>query len=111
MNFRKMRQRVKFQDLPRIDDGFGGNANNEDDWQDMLQTWGNMFPYVQGQERLQFGKLESETSHKLEIRYRTGFDPSAKYRVIYGSRVFDVLYFRNVNEANKVLEFRLKEVI
>lgn len=111
MKFRKMRQRVTFQHLPRVDDGFGGNANGSDDWQDLLTTWGNLNPTNKGRETFQNGKFESETSHKLEIRYRQGFEPAAKYRVNYDSRVFDVLYFRNVDEADKTLEFQLKEVV
>ena len=111
MNFRKMQQKVIFQNLPVVDDGFGGNANGSDDWVDMLSTWGNMQPIFQGNEALENGKLQSISHHKLEIRYRSGFTPNAKYRVKFGSRIFDVLYFRNVNEANKVLKFRLKEVV
>jgi len=111
VNFRKMRHKVTFQELPRVDDGFGGNANGEDNWVDILTTWGRLFPYASGEESFENGKLQSETTHRLEIRYRAGFKPDAKYRVKYGERIFDVLFFRNVNEANKLLEFRLKEVV
>ncbi len=106
-----MRQRVTFQHLPWVDDGFGGNANGEGDWVDLLTTWGNLFPYWQGDEQQANGKLESNNEFKLTIRFRSGFDPEAKYRVKYGTRTFNVIFFRNVNEANKVLEFKLEEVI
>jgi head-tail adaptor len=118
--FRDMRQRVSFEELPWVDDGFGGNEkdpNNDADWVHLLTTWGGLFPYWQGEEQQVHGKLESRNEFRLRIRYRKGFQPKAQYRVKYKdpatniTRTFNILYFRNKDEVNKVLEFRMEEVI
>jgi head-tail adaptor len=119
-NFRKMNRRVSFEELPWVDDGFGGNENdynNDADWNTLLTTWGALFPYWQGEEQQVHGKLESRNEFRLRIRYRSGFNPKSQYRVKYTNpntnitRTFNILYFRNKDEANKILEFRMEEVI
>lgn len=51
---------------------------------------------------------QSEITHRVIMRYQSGVKPNM--RVVYGSRLFDVLHVINANEANRELNLLCKEL-
>lgn len=57
---------------------------------------------LRGFERLKAMQLEDSVSHKITTRYRAGI--TAKMRVVFKSRPFNIRSVINVDEANRFLE-------
>ena len=62
-----------------------------------------------GRETSQASQLVSEVSHVVKVRWTTDV-LKAGYQVVFGSRIFTVLYIENVLERNRVLQLYCKEV-
>lgn len=62
-----------------------------------------------GRETSQAAQLVSEVSHVVKIRWGAEV-LKAGYQVVFGSRIFTVLYIENVLERNRVLLLYCKEV-
>jgi head-tail adaptor len=52
-------------------------------------------------------QLEARITHRMHLWYRTGVTP--KMQVSYGSRTFQIISVKNVEERNRVLELMLEE--
>lgn len=60
-----------------------------------------------GRELVAAQAVASEVSHRITAQYEALFaDPKivAKYRVLYGTRIFDVSACLNIDEDNRVIE-------
>lgn len=105
MKCTKLTKRIKLQQL-------GANKNEygevEEDWQDVATVWAEIRP-VTGRSFFEAQQINSEISHQVIIRYRPGIKPSM--RVLYGMRVFDVLYVMNFNESNESIQLMCKELL
>ena len=64
---------------------------------------------VRGQEAVDNAKLELSTTHRIRIRYMSGITPSM--RVLFGSRVFNIVQIINPEERNVYLEFMAEEIV
>lgn len=62
---------------------------------------------ISGREYQAVQQIAAETTHKVTIRYLSGITP--KYRVLYGSRVFDILAVRDLEERGRVTELLCRE--
>ncbi|HLH36005.1 MAG TPA: head-tail adaptor protein [Alloacidobacterium sp.] len=62
-----------------------------------------------GRETSQASQLVSEVSHVVKIRW-TSDVLKAGYQIVFGARIFTVLYIENVQERNLVLLLYCKEV-
>ena len=62
---------------------------------------------ISGREFQAVQMIAAETTHKVTIRYLSGVTP--KHRVLYGSRVFDILAVRDVEERGRVMELLCRE--
>ncbi len=62
---------------------------------------------LKGFERLRAMQLEDSISHKITMRWRSGV--TAKHRIKYGSRLFNIRAVINVEERNKWLEILADE--
>lgn len=69
-------------------------------------VWASIEP-ISGREYQAVQQIAAETTHKVTIRYLSGITP--KYRVLYGSRVFDILAVRDVEERGRVTELLCRE--
>ena len=62
---------------------------------------------ISGREFQAVQQIASETTHKVTIRHLSGITP--KHRVAYGSRYFDILAVRNLEERGRVTELLCRE--
>ena len=100
----EMRQRIALQ-AKTITKSEGIPLEN---WTTVATVWAAVSD-ISGKEYFQAGALQSEVTTRIKIRYRTGITTSM--RVLYGSRVFQILSVIDKDERHRVIELMCKEVI
>jgi SPP1 family predicted phage head-tail adaptor len=60
-----------------------------------------------GFDPLCFQQIAADLSHRVVIRYLAGVTP--KHRVVHGSRTFDILMARNIEERGRFIELLCRE--
>ncbi len=99
----RLRQRMTLQQEQRTPDTAGGYVRS---WQDVADIWAEVIP-LSGKEKLFAAQLQSEITHRILIRYRTGI--SAAHRLVFETRVFNIRSVINVREENALLEILAQE--
>jgi len=103
-----LRHRLTLQQATQTPDGAGGF---EITWSDIIDLWGEIsaanLKSFYGFEKLFAGKLQSEISHKITIRYRNGI--STSMRLLFDNRAFNIRAINNINENNEILELLVDE--
>ncbi len=99
----RLRHRLTLQQETRTTDQAGGYTRG---WQNVADLWAEITP-LSGKEKLFAGQLQSEITHKIIVRYRSGV--TAGMRFIYESRAFNIRYVSNVSEADEMLEILAQE--
>lgn len=99
----RLRHRIKIQSLGLADDGMGGQTEA---WSDMANVWASIEPLT-GKELFIAQQVESNVTHKITMRYLAGI--TTKHRILFGSRVFEIVSIRDEEERNKVLEIFVTE--
>lgn len=95
----RLDKRITIQSRSSSLDAYGQQVNT---WSTVLECWANIRP-MGGSERLQALAMESQLSHTVAIRYNPLVMPPTTadaYRVLYGSRLFNIVAVRNLDEAN-----------
>lgn len=80
-----MKRRITFQTRSATKDGYGQESTT---WSDLLSCWADIQP-LSGRELVAAQAQLAETTHEIQIRYRTGI--TAALRVVYQGRIFNVL--------------------
>lgn len=75
-------------------------------WVDVATVFASVEP-IGGREFFAAGQVQATTTHRVRCRYVAGVVP--KYRVLFGSRAFDIDRPINVEERNKELEILATE--
>lgn len=96
----KLRHRITIQQLVAGSPDTLPTGEPDVSWAEYLTVYASIDP-VTGREPFLSQQKIGETSHKVRIRYRSGIVP--KMRVLYGSRVFDILAVLNWEEKNAEL--------
>lgn len=99
----KLRHQISIERATKTDDGGGGSINV---WAGIVSTRAFVKP-ISGGERFNAMRLEADTTHRIFIRYRTGFTTSD--RVNYGGRLMQIRAIINIEEQNKWLEIYADE--
>lgn len=97
MNPGKLRHRITFQERTTTQDSYGQPLLT---WTDVATVWGAVEP-LNGRELMAAEAVQSEITHQVVIRYRPGI--TAKMRVLYGTRVFDIQNVLDENERHRML--------
>ncbi len=98
-----LRHRVEIQTSARVDDGMGGGVVT---WTTDETYWASISP-LQGAELYQAQQTQAKVTHKVIMRYVAGVTP--KKQMLFGSRVFDIEFVRNIQEKNTMLELLVVE--
>ena len=93
----KMRYRVKLQSPTNTTDAGGGISQV---WALVANMWADIKP-VTGTESFRQGQVQESTTHEVIIRYRS--DIYTKYRILFGTRAFNIKHIKNVEERNRYL--------
>lgn len=101
----RMRNRIAIQSRTATTSETGGVTHT---WSTDMTVWGSISP-LSGNEPLRADKLLPEVSHRVRIRYRSGI--TAKNRLVFDSRVFQIVAVLNRDERNIELELLCSEAI
>lgn len=105
MEIGKLNKRITWQSPTNTSDGAGGFTVT---WTDVCTTWGALWP-TSASEQIKSEKPIMEISHRIRIRYRSGFQ--ASYRAKFGDRYFDIKSIINVQEHGEWLDILCKEAV
>ena len=75
-------------------------------WGTVATVWAAIWPLT-GKETLQSMQNSMEISHRIRIRYRSGILSS--YRILFGTRYFNIVSIINMNEDGRWIEMMCKE--
>lgn len=93
-------KRVTIQTRVEAADAYGGQTLT---WTDLQGAWAIIEP-ASGREVFAQGQDHSRVDSKITIRYVAGLKNTAvagKYRVLFDSRVFPILYVKNLDSDMK----------
>ena len=75
-----------------------------DSWTSVAMVWASVEP-LSGREALIAAQLHASTTHKIVIRYQSALSAlTASWRILWGTRAFDITERRNLDERNRTLE-------
>lgn len=96
----QLNKRVTVQSRVTTQDALGAESTN---WSDVVTCWARIRP-VSGRELL--GGQQPQVVHdtRIRIRYQAGVAVSAKMRVNFGGRLYDIVGVLDVEEAHKYLD-------
>ena len=103
-----LRRRITIQQRSTTQDGFGQQAVT---WTDLLTTWAHI-ESLSGNQLNKAQSIYSEVTHKITVRWQLALNDIkvvGSYRILYGTRIFDVGADMNVDERNRVIELLSKE--
>jgi SPP1 family predicted phage head-tail adaptor len=106
MNIGKMRHKITIEQKTEVSDGAGGYTES---WISFATVWASVEP-ISGKEYYEAQQTQSEATHKIRIRYRTGILPSM--RVNFKGRIFAITSPPiNWEERNRELMLECTEVL
>lgn len=101
----KLIHKIEIQEAIDVRDEFGSVSGQT--WNLFCYAWASIEP-LSGREYFAAAQTQSEVSHKITIRYRSGI--KQYYRILWNDRIFDILSILNTNEANVELVLYCSEV-
>ena len=101
----EFRHIITFQELEEEVNSFGEMTK---EWIDKFSTRAGIYP-LSGKEFFSVDKLNTEISHKINIRYRADIKPSM--RIKFNDRYFYIESIINFQEKNILIQIMAKELI
>ncbi len=78
-------------------------------WSTDATVWASVEP-LSGRERVGAQQQHAETTHRIRMRYQPGTTVTTVKRILFGTRVFEIISVINKKEKNLMLELLCKEV-
>lgn len=101
----EFRHTITFQESSGTQDDYGELI---DDWKDVITVKAAIYP-ISGKEFYAAETVNSEVTHKINMRYKPGLKPSM--RVKFKDRYFNIISIINFQERNVELQLMCKELI
>ncbi len=98
-----LRHRVTIEAPALLTDAGGGASET---WMPIAEVFAEIVP-ASGREVVTADRISAEASHRITLRFRADVGPTARIR--FGTRAFDILSVRNLNERNRWLVCDCKE--
>lgn len=100
----RLNKRVQIQQQVDIKNQVGHTAKR--DWDTVATVWASITP-ISGREIMASQRELGEITHRIRMRFRSGI--TAKNRIVYRGRAFDIESAIDVEEKGVVLEMMCKE--
>lgn len=103
-----LRRRITIQQRSIAQDAAG---QQQITWTDLATVWAHI-ESLSGAQMVKAQSIYSATTHQITVRWQTIFNDIKKvgsYRVLYGTRIFDIGADLNVDERNRVIQLLAKE--
>ncbi len=101
----QLRHRVKLQSATETQDSYGAIVQT---WADVATVWASIEART-GRETFTAAQVYATADHIITIRYRSGV--TAKMRIVYGSRVFDIQGAVDPDGRKRTLMIYAKEAV
>lgn len=101
----KLRNSITIQKDTPTRDGYGAEVAS---WSTHASRWAWIQP-LNGSEKYVSQQIQAITTHQITIRFATGVLP--KMRVLFGTRVFDIVQVLDLEEKGTELKLVCKELI
>jgi SPP1 family predicted phage head-tail adaptor len=98
-----LRHLVSIEDYTETTDSLGGVSNT---WAEFSKAYANIVP-LSGNEKYVSAEKHATATHQITIRYLSGVNP--KMRVVYGSRVFEIVSVINTGTRDKMMQLIVEE--
>lgn len=95
--------RIELQAYTDVEDEGGGRTKT---WATYARVW-SRWKHQSMFERLQAMQLEAGVNHRVQIRKRD--DVTAKHRILYKGKAYQIVGVVNVAEANEEMELQVTE--
>lgn len=105
INAGKYRHVIVIEKLDKNKNKYGEPTNK---WIEFLQVRAAIYP-ISGREFFLAEKVNSEVTHKINIRYIKGLTPDM--RIKFGDRLFSIISIINFQERNTELQILTKELL
>jgi SPP1 family predicted phage head-tail adaptor len=108
----KYRHIVMFQRLINANDSWGETPPEEEqNWEDVLKARVGIFP-ISGKDVFTAEFVNSEISHRIQMRYNPTLKIDSSMRIKFGNRIFNIISPPiNYQEKNVELQFLCREVV
>ena len=100
-----LNKRITIQTSTRTSDGMGGFSTI---WVEVRKVWAAIWP-ISANELTQSMQGNLEITHRVRIRHIASFRP--EYRILFGTRYFNIISIINPGERNEFLDLMCKEVL
>ena len=84
----------------------GSDGSSTESWATYISLWAKIKPLT-GREYYSAQQTQAELTHNIFCRYTSGIVPNM--RVLWGTRIFDIMEVVNVNERGEEIIMRCKE--
>lgn len=110
MRISKLQQRISIQRRSATLDAYGQEINS---WTNIATVWAEVKP-ISGKEKMRLNSMvvESQLTHQVTVRFSEVFLPATQadaWRILFGTRVFNITASMNVDEENKMIIFDCTE--
>ena len=103
MQIGRLRHRIVIESQSLSTDSQGGSSRA---WATRATVWSSITP-LRSEERFYNEQLKLQTTHHILIRFRSDVDSTD--RIKYGSRYFEIVSLKNIDEAGRLLIIVAKE--
>lgn len=105
----QMRHRISFQRFDGQRDAYGDPLEGEEEhWHNAASVWASIKP-LSGREFYAAGQSQSEVTHKVSCRYRSGLDTAM--RIVFQKRIFELISIIDWEERHESLLIMCKELV
>lgn len=110
MRISRLQQRITVQRRSSTLDAYGQEINS---WTNIATVWAEVKP-ISGREKLRSNAMvvEAQLTHEVTVRYSALFTPPTSadaWRILYGSRTFNIEASMNIDELDKQIVFVCSE--
>ena len=99
----KLRRSITIQQPTNATDAIGGLTQS---WSTFASAYAEISPN-NGREAIQAQQINAQQPIQIRMRYVSGVLP--KMRVLYGSRIFEIISVANLNEKDREIELTCLE--
>ena len=103
MNSGKLRHRITIQSKGVARDSFGAEVIT---WLTEKTVWASVDP-IFGREYFLAHQVQADVTHSIRIRYYEGLRPD--WRILFGSRIFDIKSIINLEERGREMVLMARE--
>jgi SPP1 family predicted phage head-tail adaptor len=101
----KLNHRIELQSKVATRDSYGSETIV---WKKESIVWGSVEP-ISGREYFLAKQVQAETTHRIRIRYYAGLRPD--WRILFGTRIFEIDSVINIEEKNREMVLMCHEQI